>query len=241
MDKSSVSFFQSNMNYISTCFSKLKNKTISSGDLSALLNVSRMTVHGWLSGKHTPSKTTGEKVAKVLNKIFSWRVSVNELFNEDISLSYNIDSLLEADKERSRIAFLENIDDSSRAVGERLKNLRKNKGWSLIDVSQKSKELFPKQDTYWISHSYIADIERGKIVDFHVNKIKSLATIYGERIEYILTGKEIPNKMTVDKLNNLLIIPLNINLINRSEHEIDAFIEKLEKIIDALDPDALKS
>ena len=159
----------------------------------------------------------------ILSKEFNWDVSPETIISEELSLNYNIENLVKKKAINEKNAYRENIEDGIFAIGTRIRELRMKMGWTLMEVSKKTQIQFPYNKSYWISHSHIADIEKGNQINFHVHKMKALASVYGVSLEYILNGKHRPTSTTVDRENNLLIIPLASDVLKND----DEFINKL--------------
>lgn len=231
--------FNKNMKYIVRCLSKVKEKSISYGELAELFNVSRMTVHTWDNDKHIPQKRTTIYIATVLESEFGWKITSDELHKSDISKLYDVDQFAKKRETSDNLEYVEHMESNPELVGKRLEDIRKSKGWTLIDVANKSKSLFPENKTFHISHSYIAEIEKGKKINFHINKILALTKIYQINLNYLFTGNKPVSKITVDKVNKVLIIPLTTEFLEKNKREIDSFCANAEEVLESIEPNVL--
>lgn len=228
--------FAKNFNYISECLSKIRGTKTSTGDLSKIFTVARMAAYSYLKGRHIPNTTTLQFMIMVLEREFSWKITVEELKNYPIHKKYNVDKIISQSEQFVASALEGNIEKNLDQIGQRLELIRKQKKWTLMNVSAKSKEYFPQDETYHISHSHIRDIELGHIKNYHVNKMRALASIYGKSLEYILMGKTDNKKFSIDNVNNSIIIPLNPDYVKKSKQNSEEIAESIYNTLKAIEP-----
>ena len=236
--------FVRNMRYIVSQLGLYRGKDYSLTDLSNFFGIKRLTIHKWLTEKiKSPKKDSLELICAKLNSPpYGWHIYPNDLLKRDISNYYSLKNQKSDFDKNIKMMMHANLLDS-KAICKRLKALRVDRGWTYLDVSKKINLLFSNivdEQDYNVSHTHVRDIEQGFIKNFHVSKIIALASIYGVLLEYVLYGKTIPTKPTVDNRQNLLIIPLskkitdflsNENVLNHYIEEHLGFTKYLEGLI----------
>jgi len=225
-----MGIFHDNFRYIRDSLSDLRNRSYSLQNLADLFGVKKLTIYGWLSQNKNPLQVSLQSVARNTKELLGWNITPEELLNTNIRKKYNIENKKEEGLKLIEQSYVTNIIDFSE-ISNRLKMLRENRGWSLKYVEKSSQKLFPYNPEYHISHTHVADIEKKKVVNYHINKMKSLATIYGVTLDYILHGRDLPKTITVDRENDLLIIPLRGQLKNISDGHILEIAQKLFETI----------
>jgi len=220
--------FTRNFKYIVDQLGELRGKRYSLQDLADLFNFKRLTIHKWLSGKtRKPDISSIESICKKINESLGWYITSEVLLNENITKlnKYSIKAKMIEQEMNLILAYKMNLLNNAE-ICARLTELRNNMGWTFVDVANKIDNFFAdKEDPtdYHISSTHIFDIEKGNTVDFHINKLRALATIYGVKLEFILFGTEKPNEPSIDRRNNRLIIPLGETIL---KHNTD--VELLE-------------
>jgi len=222
--------FHDNFKYIRGCLSNVMEKRFSLQILANLFGVQKLTVYGWVSQEKTPINLSAESIVRTVNKILEWNLTVDQILNSDISKLYNINSKREKRLEDISRSYASNIIDFN-TISNRLQMLRTKKGWSLKYVEQKVSEMFPNNREYHISHTHVADIEKMKVKNYHINKIKALATVYGVTLEYVLFGKTKTDTISIDRSIGMISIPLDNKISKMNDEQIIDFIKRLYEML----------
>ena len=104
--------------------------------------------------------------------------------------------MVDRKKEDFKSTYYNNISADERKICKRLRSLRLELGYSLMQVSKRTKQLFPDENNggtrenvyFQISHTHLHDIENGRQTNFHLKMLKGLATVYGEKLEHLIFG-----------------------------------------------------
>lgn len=237
--------FHENMRYIATCLGRVRGKRASYMDMAEFFGVSKMTTFSWTTTKkerqHIPRMPTLRHVVNQVNKKFGWNITVNDIQFSDLSKSWNIENILADNKSEPDIVFARkhNIDEDLMGLAKRLHYERKFvKEMTLNELADKIKQLFPNS-TYQISPAHISEIERGVTIDYHINKIRAMATVLGVTVEYLLFGRRHPKAVTIDEENSAIIIPVNPEFFSNKER-ITEMAAKIKDVVYALYPELTK-
>lgn len=225
--------FQKNVHYISSEYSRIKDRRVSMSELGELLGVRKLTILNWLSGKHEPKINGLQALSAKLKDIFSWDVAPGDLTIIELRGKYNADNDVEKNKEALTRSYEANIDDISK-IAKRLKEARAEKGWSLMQVSLKTMDMFPNKKEYQVSHTHVKDMEDGVIANLNIQKLRALATIYGKKIEYLLFGWMPYDRIAIDRARKVIVIPMDDNLLSKSDDELITYAEQSAVIIKQL-------
>jgi len=229
-EENMMPIFLSNFEYIRNSMEKVIGSKMRLKTLANLFEVKKLTVYGWVSKNRMPLNVTLKSIVDVTNKKLKWDLTVKELLNEDISKKYLIENKIKEKKESVEYNYISNAINMLE-IDNRLKQLRKDKGWTLMNVVVKMFDLYPKDKEYRVSHTYITEIENHKLLHYSVSKLIALATVYDTTVDYILFGKKAPESISVDRKNKALVIPLSKKLLDQPNHEIINIAEKIYKLI----------
>jgi transcriptional regulator with XRE-family HTH domain len=235
-----MSQFKDNLDHIIKCLEKLRGRRLSTSKLGEFFRVNRMTVYGWQKGNYVPKRPTLSHLAEILKSEFRWNITGDELIHTDITKTFDVFDLIHDRIEDVYIAYGNNVNEDLKEVGQRLRSLRINRGYTLEELSNTVRKLFPDDKTFQISHTHISEIERGIVKDYHVNRMRALATVLGVDIEYLLLNRKSNNKLGIDKERGLLTIPLNSQVINLPDKELKSFVLKIQEILKAIEPSLFK-
>jgi len=230
--------FIGNMMFLYIEYKKLFGKEkFSNKEFGTLFQVSKLTVRNWLGigKKYTnPKKVTVEKIVLAVKNNFGWDITANDLLYSELQKKYSISKLLDDQNDKFEKVFSENLTAFSN-ISFRLKQLRLEKKLTLMEVSEKVKILFEDEKDLQISHTHIRDIEESKVINYHVNKLRALATVYGETLEYVLFGTRVPKEISIDRDKRLIMIPMSETILGLSDDKIKFFLKnQLELLKDIL-------
>lgn len=238
--------FYNNFKFIIEGLSSKKGRPLTSNEIREMLGISsRMTIYGWRSGRHLPNRNTISLICNAIKNELGWDIQPESLIKDDIKEKYNL-FIKDMDEIRNEFEFnrVEIISDSDieanmKKIGNRLKFLRKFRGWSLQETSKKIQERFPEQKEYHLSFTHLSYIERGNRYNISFEKLLSLASVYETSVQDIFLGKGFW-KFKLYKSTGDLIIPLSTKFLNsKSDKDLKKFILKIIKIIEILEPSAI--
>lgn len=210
-----MELFTKNIRFIAESHARIvsgKNK-YKTGDVGAFLKVSKITVYGWLSGNHIPKDWTRGHLARAVNETFGWSIGADDLVFIDLEKLYEKD-IQKQDKARSKRitdAYLANVEKPD-SPGKRLEKHRKEKNLTLKQLSRRTKDLFPDDKEFQVSHAYIRTIEKGEDLNYSVIKMRGLSTALGLSFEYLVLGKDYTEPY-VDTNMGQIILPFDPVLV----------------------------
>jgi len=211
--------FQYNINYIITQFARVSRKRLSFTEVGNILGVKKLTIFNWVNGRTIPKINTLYDVCSRINEYLDWNLTPQELLNDDVSKKYNVDKIVSEIDDITVKSYSTNIEDVYE-IGKRLRALRKDHGWTYMDVSLKSKKIFPHDKEFQISHTHVMAMENGTTSNYNIQKLRSLATIYNKPVEYIIFGWEGYDKVFIDRGRKIIVIPMSKEISDLPDKEL---------------------
>ncbi len=212
-----LSFFE-NFELIKQELTRRVGKKLSYEKLGNLLGVHRLTIYYWTNSKRTPKPQILNLVVNKINELLDTSFTNDDLLYGDVSKVLEEKRKLE--KNKIDVKFADH-DNTFYSVGERIKQLRKERGWSLKDLAEKIRVLYPHDKDYHLSHTHIKAIEDHAISSINLKKIVAIANALKVPLEYLLFGWGSLDQVTYDPKKNILIVPLNEKFRNKSRKEIE--------------------
>ena len=205
----------------------------------------RQTVYNWFNGRHIPLRPVLVEIAAKINDTFNWGVSSDDLLNKRLSDHYKVKEHKQSVRKIDSEFFIK-TDEEIINIGKRLRELRKKRGLTLNQVTEKIKELFPenkdsKNNQYHVSHTHLREMEVGRHSNLYIKKLIALTTVYNESLKYILFGIPRIKDVTFDRDEGVLMVPINPEAIKKmKDDELKEFAQELFKVVKNLYPKIFK-
>lgn len=226
-----MNYFLENFNYILGEISRINGRKMAVQEYADFLKINRLSILKYIAGEYTPKVTSLQHIAAMLKHHWKWNIVGADLMSKKISELYSVDEKVDKRKRTEFVVRQANIEDVV-AIGKRLKELRKGFKMSLMSASRKTKEWFPNQKEYQISNTHIMQIERGLVPNINVHKVRALSTIYRTPVEYILFGWKEITGVTVDRGQNVILIPMSEKLAAKDDKMLTEIAQRAKDIIE---------